>query len=517
MVKYKWIGAALPLIATSVAAREARPNILLIVADDLGKGDISTYGSHTIHTPNIDRLARDGVCFSNGYATSATSTPSRYAIMTGMYPWTNENAKILPGDAPLIIDVDRPTMPKMFQAAGYATAAIGKWHLGMGDGNTDWNRQITPSANAVGFDYTCLIAATNDRVPTVYVRDGLVVGLDPDDPISVSYDAPFEGELTADNHPEMLRYGLHHGHNNTIVNGISRIGHMKGGKAALWRDEDMAAFFLNEVRTWLDTHSDGPFFLYYGLHQPHVPRVPNERFAGESGYGVRGDVILEADWCVGELLGYLEDKGLMENTLIVFTSDNGPVVQDGYLDGSDDLLGDHDPALGMRGGKYSLFDAGTHIPLMAYWKGHTRHGVVDAFFSQLDFYASFAALAGGEVPEGLDSQDHHALLLGKRDCKARRSLILEAKSRLCYREGDYVIIPPYKGKKRDKTGTEIGNFEDYVLYDLSRDKGQKHDIKQEEPRRFERMKKTFHALVGEYYNIQPQANYKGRDSGAAQR
>ena len=497
-----------PLALAACGQAGVRPNVVLIVADDLGKGDISAYGAQTIQTPNIDGIARRGVCFNNGYATSATSTPSRYAMMTGMYPWTNPNAKIMPGDAPLIIAEDQPTMPKMFQAAGYATAAIGKWHLGMGDGNTDWNKPIVPSANSVGFDYTCLIAATNDRVPTVYVRNGSVVGLDPDDPISISYEEPFEGELTADNHPEMLRYGLHHGHNNTIVNGISRIGHMKGGEAARWKDEEMAEYFLSEVKGYLDTVGTGrPFFLYYGLHQPHVPRVPNARFAGKSGYGVRGDVILEADWCVGELLAYLEEKGLMDNTLIIFTSDNGAVVQDGYLDGSDEQLGDHDPSFGMRGGKYSLFDGGTHIPLFAYWKGHTRRRTTDAFFSQMDFFASLARLAGGAVPEGLDSRDYLDVLLGRSD-KGRRSLLLEAKSRLCYREGDYVIIPPYKGKKTDKTGTEIGNFDDYVLYDLSTDKGQREDIKEKEPAVFERMKATFHALAGDWYRLQPEPNYK---------
>lgn len=496
------------LAALSCRAAEQRPNVILIVADDLGKGDISAYGARTILTPHIDSLARMGVCFNNGYATSATSTPSRYAMMTGMYPWTNPRAKILPGDAPLIIAEDQPTMPKMFQAAGYSTAAIGKWHLGMGDGHTDWNKPVTPSANSVGFDYTCLIAATNDRVPTVYVRNGCVVGLDPADPISISYDAPFEGEPTADNHPEMLRYGLHHGHNNTIVNGISRIGHMKGGEAARWKDEEMAEYFLAEVKGYLDTvATDRPFFLYYGLHQPHVPRVPSARFAGKSGYGVRGDVILEADWCVGELLSYLDRKGLMENTLIIFTSDNGAVVQDGYLDGSDEQLGDHDPSLGMRGGKYSLFDGGAHVPLFAYWKGHTRRRTTDAFFSQMDFYASLAGLAGGTVPEGLDSREYADVLLGRSD-KGRTSLILEAKSRLCYREGDYVLIPPYQGKKRDKTGTEIGNFDDYVLYDLSSDRGQQTDVKNAEPAVFERMKQRFHASVGNYYRLKPQADYK---------
>ena len=221
-----------------------KPNVILIVADDLGLGDVSAYGSRTISTPNIDSLADNGIRFTNGYATSATSTPSRYAMFTGMYPWRNADAKILPGDAPLLIRPDMPTLPKMMQEAGYATAAIGKWHLGMGDGNVDWNKPITPSANTVGFDYTCLIAATNDRVPTVYVENGTVEGLEESDPIYVDYENNFEGEPTALTNPEMLKMNWSVGHNYSIVNGIPRIGYMKGGTKARWIDEDMADYFV---------------------------------------------------------------------------------------------------------------------------------------------------------------------------------------------------------------------------------------------------------------------------------
>ena len=166
--------------------KEEKPNIIVILADDLGYGDVSTYGSTTIHTPQIDKLANNGIKFTNGYATSATSTPSRYALMTGMYPWKNKDAKILPGDAPLIISEQQFTLPKMMKEAGYKTGAIGKWHLGMGKGNVNWNETVVPGANEIGFDYSCLIAATNDRVPTVYVENGNVVRLEKDDPIEIS-------------------------------------------------------------------------------------------------------------------------------------------------------------------------------------------------------------------------------------------------------------------------------------------------------------------------------------------
>ncbi|MFR9582130.1 MAG: sulfatase-like hydrolase/transferase, partial [Rikenellaceae bacterium] len=154
-----------------------RPNVIVILADDLGYGDTGSYGGKAIQTPNMDMLANEGVRFTDGHATSATSTPSRYALFTGSYPWKNKDAKILDGDAPLIIGEDQFTMPKMFRAAGYTTAAIGKWHLGMGNGNVNWNATVKPGANQIGFDYSCLIAATNDRVPTVYVENGDVVGL----------------------------------------------------------------------------------------------------------------------------------------------------------------------------------------------------------------------------------------------------------------------------------------------------------------------------------------------------
>ena len=491
------IGAAV-ITAGCTEVKETTPNVIVILADDLGFGDVSAYGSKTINTPNIDRIANEGVCFNNGYATSATSTPSRYALMTGMYPWKNKDAKILPGDAPLIINENQYTLPKMMQSAGYATGAIGKWHLGMGNGNVDWNKTVRPGANEIGFQYSCLIAATNDRVPTVYVENGNVVGLDPSDPIFVDYNNNFDGEPTAISNPELLKMQWAHGHNNSIVNGIPRIGYMKGGKSALWKDEDMADYFIGKVKSYITEHKNEPFFLYYGLHEPHVPRVPNQRFVGKTTMGPRGDAIVEADWCVGELLSHLDKEGILENSIIIFSSDNGPVLNDGYKDGAVELVGEHKPAGGLRGGKYSLFDGGTHVPFFVYWKGHIKPLKSDALICHMDIMASLADMLKIDLPDNLDSENHLDALLGKSEV-ARKDLVVEAQGRLAYRNGDWVMLPPYKGSERNLTGNELGNLGEYGLYNLSVDFSQENNVAADSPGIIDSMQSNFFEIVDGYY------------------
>ena len=156
----------------------------------------------------------------------------------------------------------------------------------------------------------------------------------------------------------------------------------------------MAELFLNKAKQFVNINKEKSFFLYYGLHQPHVPRVPNERFVGKSGMGPRGDAILEADWCVSEFLKELDKLGLTENTIVIFTSDNGPVLDDGYKDQAEELVGDHKIAGPLRGGKTSMFDGGTRIPFMLRWPAQVKPQVSDAFICQMDLLASFAALLG---------------------------------------------------------------------------------------------------------------------------
>lgn len=480
-------------------AKNVKPNVIIIMADDLGFGDVSAYGAKTISTPNIDYLAKQGVCFTNGYATSATSTPSRYALFTGMYPWKNDNAKILPGDAPLIIGTDQFTMPKMMKTVGYKTAAIGKWHLGMGMGNVNWNETVKPGAKEIGFDYSCLIAATCDRVPTVFLENGNVVGLEKDDPIEIDYNKNFEGEPTAIDHPEMLTMQWSHGHNNSIIHGIPRIGFMKGGKNACWVDENIADYLSDKVINYIDENKNEPFFLYYGLHEPHVPRVPNNRFVGKSGMGPRGDAILEADWCVGRVIEKLKKESLLDNTIVIFSSDNGPVLDDGYKDMAAEFLGKHKPSGNLRGGKYSLYEGGTRVPFFVYWKGHTKQAVSEALVSQLDIVSSIGALVGAKVPKGLDAENHIDALLGKSKV-GRSKYILEANGKLAYHRGNYVLIPPYEGPEKNETGNELGNLKDYALFDCNSDAYESNNLFNSNKKLGEEMKAEFLKIAGKYYN-----------------
>ena len=483
----------------AITEEKTKPNIIIIYADDLGYGDLSSYGATEIATPNIDKLVTGGVLFTNGYATSATCTPSRYALLTGIYPWRNKDAKILPGTAPLLIDTAQVTIPKMLKAKGYQTGIVGKWHLGLGHGDVNWNTHISPGPNEVGFDYSYIMAATQDRVPTVYIKDGYVDNLDPNDPIEVNYDENFEGEPTGIENPELLKFKGDPQHSNAIVNGISRIGYMKGGESARWIDEDMADHFLEKAQTYVKTHKNEPFFLYYAIQQPHVPRTPNPRFVGATAMGPRGDVIAEADWCIGEFIKTLEKEGLLENTFIIFSSDNGPVLDDGYEDQAIEKLGKHAPGGGLRGGKYSLFEAGTRVPFITYWKGHIKPGISDAIVSQVDLLSSLSQLTGSEVITQ-DSKNLLDVLLGKSN-KGRENLILEATSRTAFRQGDWVLIPPYDGpQKLLNKGIETGNSKQFQLYNLKEDPHQDQNLAQSNQEKLKELIINFQAIRGSGYD-----------------
>jgi len=477
---------------------KSRPNIIVIYLDDLGYGDLSCYGATAIKTPNIDMLAKGGVKFTNGYASSATCTPSRYALLTGVYPWRNKDAKILPGSAPLLIGTEQQTLPKILKQTGYKTAVVGKWHLGLGTGIVDWNKKITPGPNEVGFDYAYIMAATQDRVPTVYINNGFVDGLSAKDSIAVDYEKNFEGEPTGKSNPELLKMKWHHGHNSSIVNGIPRIGFVKGGRSANWKDEDLADHFLEKAKSFIISHDENPFFLYYAMNQPHVPRTPHPRFEGKSGLGPRGDVILEADWCVGEIIKTLKNENILENTMIVFTSDNGPVLNDGYFDDAVEKLGNHNPNGPLRGGKYSLLEAGTRVPFFIYWKGSINPSVSDAMVCQMDLLASIGALVGEKL-KITDSQNMIDVFMGTSN-NGRKSLIIEANTKTAFRKGDWLMIPPYGGDSiLEEVNIELGNSDEYQLYNLKEDISQKNNLAKSQASLLKAMVKDFELIRGKDY------------------
>ncbi|MNP92698.1 Arylsulfatase [compost metagenome] len=486
------------LIGTTVfcqkkgSATKSTPNVIFIYADDLGYGDLSCYGATKLKTPNIDKLAAKGVRMTNAHATAATCTPSRYSLMTGQFPWRRQGTGILPGDAALIIPTDRLTLPLLFKKAGYATGIVGKWHLGIGDSvEKNWNQELKPGPNEVGFDYSFIFPATADRVPTVFVENGKVIGAEANDPILVSYNKQIGNDPTGAAHPELLKMKAspNHGHDGTIVNGIGRIGFMSGGTKARWTDEEVPLTFLEKAKQFMEEKKNQPFFLYYSVTEPHVPRMPSTAFRGKSELSYRGDAILQLDWSVGELMQQLKYLGIEKNTIVVFTSDNGPVLDDGYQDEAVTKQNGHKPWGELRGGKYSAFEAGTRIPMIINWPIQIQSKISDALVSQVDFIASFNQILGINVKndELLDSQNMWDAFAGKSNL-GRETLIKQGGA-FSVIKGNWKYIQARKGDAFwPLQNIETGTSELSQLYDLSNDIGEKNNLASQFPEKVKELK-----------------------------
>lgn len=488
------------LLPAASPRAQTRPNIVFIYSDDLGYGDVGCYGATAVRTPNVDRLAAEGLRFTNGHSEAATCTPSRFSFVTGLYSWRKKNTGIARGNAGLIIPEGTTTVASVLTHAGYRTGIVGKWHLGLGGpGGPDWNGNVGPGPLELGFAYSYIIPATLDRVPTVYIDGRRVAGLDPKDPLFVSYDHPVGDEPTGKDHPELLRYPASHGHDQTIVNGIGRIGYMAGGRSARWVDETVAQVLARKAVDFIAASRAGgePFFLYYALTDIHVPHWPNRDFVNTSGLGLRGDAIVQMDWCVGQVLHALDSLGLADNTLVIFSSDNGPVVDDGYADGSVERLGGHRPAGVLRGGKYSRFEGGTRVPFIVRWPGQVKPGVSDALVCQIDFLRSFARLTGQPLgaTDGPDSFDVLDALLG-RSSTGRPYLPEDADGPSVLR-GRWKYIPPYPGGPLiSSVQIETGNLMQPQLYDLLNDLGERHNVAAEHPEVVRELDALLRAVTG---------------------
>lgn len=483
-------------------AAPAKPNIIVIMADDLGYGDVSCYGATAVQTPAIDRLAREGVRFTSGYSSASTCTPTRFSLLTGTYAFRQKGTGIAPPNGPAVIKPGTETLPAILKRAGYATAVIGKWHLGLGDPAPDWNGELKPGPLEIGFDYCFLLPTTNDRVPQTYVENHRVKNLDPADPLWVGNQKPSEEHPTGITHRDTLKLDWSHGHNQTIHNGISRIGFYTGGTKARFRDEDLADEWVKQSRRWIEQHKDRPFFLFFASQDIHVPRIPHERFQGKTSLGYRGDAIVQLDWCVDEILKTLDRLNLAERTLVVLCSDNGPVLDDGYKDGAVEKLGSHKPAGPFSGGKYSVLEGGTRTPFITRWKGRIQPRVSDEIVSTIDLAASFAALTGQTVAENgcLDSFNVLGALLGENDAKGRDHLLQQSNdgTNLGLRAGEWKLVRLKNRGQSQATVTvtpprpPVGTF---GLYHLSDDPGERNDVSAKHPAELKRLQDLMDKLT----------------------
>lgn len=464
----------LVLILGTTAIAATQPNIVLIISDDVGYGDLGCYGATHVRTPNLDRLAREGTRFTDAHATASVCTPTRFALLTGKYAWRVPGTGIAPGDSPLLIPEGTPTIASELKAAGYSTGLIGKWHLGLGTSTPDFNAEIKPGPVELGFDYAFFIPATGDRVPCVFIRNHRVVDLEPTDPITVSYKGRIGTEPIGSEHQDWLKIKGDASHSDAIVNGISRIGFMTGGHRAQWVDETIADTLAREAVTFLERQKkDHPFFLLLTPHDIHEPMVPNPRFRGTSDCGWRGDVIHQLDWTAGEVLGALDRLGLAKNTLVIFSSDNGGAIKSTYDDGTNALHSRQKPNGILRGQKGSLYEGGHRVPFLARWPGHIPAGrESSALLGLIDLLPTFADLAGRKIsssaaPDGVDLKG--ALMLDRK-AKQRPPLVLQSNRTtfLAIREGDWKLVETAKGPQ---------------LYNLAADLVEDHDLANAEPAR----------------------------------
>ena len=483
-------------LASATDRTAEKPNVIYIISDDLGYGDLGCYGATKVKTPNLDRLAAQGCRFTDAHSTAAVCTPTRYALLTGRYAWREPNTGIARGDQSALIQPGTTTIASVFKLAGYKTGVVGKWHLGLGEPpRTDYNVEIKPGPLEIGFDYAFIIPATGDRVPCVFVENRSVVGYDPADPIQVSFEKKIGDEPTGVDPNIKLKIQGGPGHKDTVINGIPRIGFMTGGKAARWVDEDIADVLTSKAVNFIETNKSAPFFLFYSTHDIHEPMVPHPRFQGTSECGWRGDVIHQLDWSIGQLMAALDRNGLVDNTLVIFTSDNGGAIKDTYDDGTNPLHSKQPPNGSLRASKGALYEGGHRVPFITRWPSRIASGGVSGqLIGHVDALASFAALTNQKLDASSGSDSFNALpawLGEKLESPVRDHLVLQGNSPnpLALRLGDWVLIEKTGAKRSGKADNSSSNSDGPALelYNLATDLGQSDNLEKKEPERVKSM------------------------------
>lgn len=487
-------------------SQQKQPNVIIINADDLGYGDVGAYGATKVSTPNIDQLAQEGRRFTDAHSASAVCSPSRYALITGEYPSRKNYWGPIFLRHPLMIDTAQVTIGQVMKEAGYSTAAIGKWHLGFtNDRPVDWNKDLKPGPLELGFDYYFGVPVLNSHPPFVYVENHKVVGSDPDDPLVYGEKAATE------DFPEKWNI---------------EIG---GGKAAhaLYKDRKVGTILKNKTIEWIKEHKDddNPFFLYFATTNIHHPFTPASQFIGTSEAGRYGDFIHELDWMVGEVLSTLDEEGLKENTLVIFTSDNGGMLNQG---GQDAWKAGHRLNADLLGFKFDAWEGGHRIPFIARWPGKIPAGTEsDELISNVDLLATLAALVERplEENEGPDSYNILPALIGSPAERIRDHLVISPAQgkNLAIRKGKWIYISSQNGG--GFTGTEIGEhtlggaaahlLTKHVnsdiengkikpdappaqLYDLESDPAQMKNLYHEHPEIVEQLKTLLEETIPEY-------------------
>ena len=467
----------LGVLATSIAlSAESPKNIVLILADDLGYGDLSAYGATAYETLNIDRLAKEGRLFTDAHSPHPVCTPTRYGLMTGRYSWrTWAGSANVWSDDPLLIEERRYTLPMLLKEAGYKTAIIGKWHLGYGrpdgenwtEAGVDYNGKIAPGPLEVGFDYYFGIPHVGQQ-PHVIIENHRIVGLTSESPLKLHRDERWLAKTSY-----LERYGYPPRH------------HFTGGKGALYDHRDLAIRLTERAEGWIKEQADNPFFLYFAHRNTHGPIIPNERFRGKSGIGAYGDFVLELDWSVGRILDTLDEHGLAEDTLVLFSSDNGAVVRG---------LPGHRVNGRLRGQKTEAYEGGQRVPLLARWPGQIKPSSrSEALVALTDMLATFSELLGKSLPEGAgpDSFSFLGALLDRKQASSVRTSLVHNSYRGGFgiREGDWKLLMFQGGGGRPVGGGGWNPF-DYdrtipygQLYNLRDDLGEKHNLYADEPER----------------------------------
>lgn len=417
-------------VAAPARADQPRPNVVLIFADDLGYGDLGCYGATKVQTPNIDQLAKDGRRFTDAHSASAVCTPSRYGLLTGEYPVRGNDGRGIWGPCshfqPLLIDTNKLTLGQLFRNKGYATSVIGKWHLGFGEGRTDWNKPLRPGPLELGFDYYFGVPKVNSGYPYVYVENDAIVGYDPNDPIVFA--PPYSQTTTYP--PEAGRKSE------------NRVGGAKKAHA-LYDDEEIGTLLTQKAVAWIEENKDQPFFLYFPTTNIHHPFTPAPHLKGTSQCGLYGDFIHELDWIVGEVMKCLDENGLTENTLVIFTSDNGGMFNVG---GQDAFQDGHRINGSLLGFKFGAWEGGHRVPFIAKWPGKIKPGTTsDQLICNVDMLATFAALTDQAVEEDqlADSVNMLPALVEEPSSPLRETLVISParSSHLSVRKGKWMFIP----------------------------------------------------------------------------